>query len=491
VICWLTLTALAYSDEFGLFTYTLSHDQESIVITDYPNDAEGPVTIPSEIDGKPVIGIGGRAFASCTGLSNIIIPEGVYWIGTEAFLGCSSLTQIHLPAGMRDLKGLTISAPFSSCENLQSINVASENPYFFDIDGVLFSNAGTFPGSPDPPSPNRQLISYPRGRVGPYTVPDGTESIFGFSLWDTPVSPTWGAFSGSDHLTTLTIPASVTDIEAGSLSECPNLEAIHVLQGNPIYSSHDGVLFDASRTTLIRFPEGRAGSYTIPDGTIATIDPPLMNLGIHLVRDGLPAFSNCRKLTSLTVPESLISPSSISLRNTSLNSVIFTGNETEHVSDLIHALRWHRDKPTVYFYKGATGFTEPEWRGYPSVMIDPDTHPAATWLIRNSLSHNADLNSDHNGDGTSLLLSYALNLDPSNPGPGMPGPEIDPNTGDLSLSYQSDQPGVSYRVETSSNLTDWTTDGVTISEPDELNRRTASTPTDGSKQYLRVVIQEN
>jgi hypothetical protein len=124
-------------------------------------------------------------------------------------------------------------------------------------------------------------------------------------------------------------------------------------------------------------------------------------------------------------------------------------------------------------------------------MIDPDTHPAATWLIRNSLSHNADLNSDHNGDGTSLLLSYALNLDPSNPGPGMPGPEIDPNTGDLSLSYQSDQPGVSYRVETSSNLTDWTTDGVTISEPDELNRRTASTPTDGSKQYLRVVIQEN
>ena len=708
VICWLTLTALAYSDEFGLFTYTLSDDQESIIITDYPIEAEGSVTIPSEIDGRPVTGIGERAFASCSSLTSISLPktlnsigfdaflgcrsltsistlpgsgryesiDGVLFsknvfntfryllrypegklageyaapsttnviavgafkdvtalsridlppiissihaaafagcsnlatislpnslrsLGSEAFAGCSSLTQLHLPAGLRVLEGLTVNSstkhPFSRCENLhsfsvdpsneyyrsidgvlfnkdasqiiqyplgradatyeipdsvtsigrkafhhcgslvevvlpenmvylstsepfdfcdnlnsisigakvtrvsetifsnlsnlQSINVASENPYFFDIDGVLFSNAGTDPGSPDSPIPNRQLISYPRGRIGPYSVPDGTESIFGYSLWDTPVSRTWGAFSGSDHLTSLTIPASVTDIEAGSLSECPNLEAIQVLQGNPIYSSHDGVLFDASRTTLIRFPEGKVGSYTIPDGTISTIDPPRINLGIHLVRDGLPAFSNCRKLTSLTVPESLTSPSRSSMRNTLLSSVIFNGNETEHVSDLIHALRL--EKPTVYFYKGATGFTEPEWRGYPSVMIDPDTHPAATWLIQNNLSHDTDLNSDHNGDGTSLLLSYALNLDPSNPGPGMPRPEIDPNTGDLSLSYQSDQPGVSYRVETSSNLTEWTTDGVTISEPDELNRRTASTPTDGSKRYVRVVVKEN
>lgn len=770
VICWPTLTALAYSEEFGLFTYILSDNQVSIVITDYPIEAEGSVTIPSEIDGKLVTEIGERAFASCskltsislpktlnsigsdaflgcrsltsistmpgsvsyesidgvlfsntpgpgsvsyeidgvlfttnivlhlvrypegkiadeytvpattevisfgafkdvtalsrinlppaissiqgaafsgcsnlreinipealtrlgavfqncTSLSNIIIPEGVRSIGTEAFLGCSnlatislpntliflrsdafagcsSLTQLHLPAGLTDIEGFTWNSsnnhPFSRCENLhsltvdpsneryhsidgvlfnidcsqiflyppgrveatyeipdsvtsigrkafhhcgslveitlpenivylstsepfdfcdnlnsisiganvarvsetifsnlsnlQSINVASENPYFFDIDGVLFSNAGTFPGSPDPPSPNRQLISYPRGRVGPYTVPYGTESIFGYALGEALYTRTRGPFNGSDHLTTLTIPASVTDIEAGSLSECPNLEAIHVLQGNPTYSSHEGVLFDASRTTLIRFPEGKAGNYAIPDGTASTTGP--LFLGWEGNTLGVPAFLNCRKLTSLTVPESLISPDVRSMPweyndYMSLKSVIFTGNATEHVSDLLSSLR---EKPTVYFHRGATGFTEPEWRGYPSVMIDVDTHPAATWLIRNNLFHDTDLKSDHNGDGTSLLLSYALNLDPVHPEPGMPRPEIDPNTGDLSLFYQSDQPGVSYRVETSLDLTDWTTGGVTISEPDELNRRAASTPNNGSKRYMRVVVQEN
>jgi PKD repeat protein len=62
--------------------------------------------------------------------------------------------------------------------------------------------------------------------------------------------------------------------------------------GNVFYSSVNGVLFDRSQTTLIEYPGGRAGSYTIP-GTVTNI--------------ASNAFEDCFMLTSVTIPDSVIS----------------------------------------------------------------------------------------------------------------------------------------------------------------------------------------
>ena len=42
--------------------------------------------------------IGQYAFANCSKLTSIMLPEGLYSIGAYAFLGCSALTEIHIPS---------------------------------------------------------------------------------------------------------------------------------------------------------------------------------------------------------------------------------------------------------------------------------------------------------------------------------------------------------------------------------------------------------
>ena len=66
--------------------------------------------------------------------------------------------------------------------------------------------------------------------------------------------------------------------------------AIIVNAANPYYSSLDGVLFNKSQTTLLTFPGGKGGSYTIPTN-VTTI--------------GVSGFESCTKLRSVTIPDSV------------------------------------------------------------------------------------------------------------------------------------------------------------------------------------------
>ena len=96
-----------------------------------------------------------------------------------------------------------------------------------------------------------------------------------------------GLFRSCTSLTNVNIPNSATNIGFAAFYYCPNLRAIMADALNFTYSSLDGVLFDKNQTTLIQYPEGKAGSYIIPSG---------------VTRLGNSAFNACFSLTSVTIP---------------------------------------------------------------------------------------------------------------------------------------------------------------------------------------------
>jgi hypothetical protein len=170
---------------------------------------------------------------------------------------------------------------------------------------------------------------------------------------------------------------------------------------------------------------------------------------------------------------------------TSLHSAIFLGDAPTTFDENTFA----NTSPgfTVFYLSCSTGFTSQTWNGYPAVRIDERACPAAAWLVAHDLSYDTDLHQDLNGDGVSLLMAYALDLDPNqNLQRSLPVPVLGDDT--LSISFHAPSDGVTYTVQTSTDLKSWTTDGVTLPELDPVGQRTAWIDTEGAQRFMRLLV---
>ena len=233
----------------------------------------GNLIIPESIEYEglqySVRSIDEGAFYNCSGLTSITIPNSVTSIGQSAFRGCSRLTSVNIGNSVTSIG----SNAFAGCSNLTEINVDENNIAYSSIDGVLFNKSQT------------ELILYPRGKQGAYTIPN-----------------------------------SVTNIGLGAFSGCSGLTEINVDENNIAYSSIDGVLFNKSQTELILYPRGKQGAYTIPNSVTSIKNS---------------AFADCRGLTFITIPVSVTSISSgtflncESLKSVTINSPIFMSRKED------------------------------------------------------------------------------------------------------------------------------------------------------------------
>ena len=306
----------------GRFQYK-ENDDGTVTITAYLSSIK-TVVIPDKIDGKPVAVIGSTAFRyrtigdvtlpdsirciesgafeGCTELTSINLPDGLTEIQPEAFMECNSLQNVFIPASVTEI-GF---AAFSGCKRLLSVSVDKNNHGYYSQNGVLFDKA------------NSRLISFPAGKSGSYTIPDGIKSIGRM------------AFYKCDSLTAQNIPASVTDTEIEGLFGCAALKSINVDPQNKVFSSKDGVLFNKAKTTLIRYPRGKSGAYIIPDG-VTTVrsaafyqSQELTDVYIpdSVTKIGTDAFRSCTGLTKVTIPHTVSKIEFDTFENcTSLSSV--------------------------------------------------------------------------------------------------------------------------------------------------------------------------
>ena len=184
------------------------------------------VSIPTS-----VISIGNGAFTNCFDLEAVELPAGLESIGSGAFEK-TSIKEITIPASVKSIGdyALRYNSRLEKVTFEEGCSITEVGEYMF-LDDVLLSEI---------------------------VLPDTVETIGLNALSNTAI-------------TTFTVPAAATSIDAKAFAECFALTEIIVPTENTAYSSRDGILYDKAQTTLIYCPLSKGGSVTIP-GTVNKVN---------------------------------------------------------------------------------------------------------------------------------------------------------------------------------------------------------------------------
>lgn len=190
----------------------------------YPTTPSGSLVIPATVTNNgttyTVTAIGASAFEGCSGLTRVVVPEGVTSIEGFAFYRCSSLDTIELPSTLTEIlsQAFTYTAYASNQDNR-------------DEYGALYIGSYLIGG----------------GNVAGIVVRDSTLGIAGM------------AFYYNHTLEHITLPASLRFISGQAFSDCIALDTVRCLSAQPPRALGNTFLQAAAFTLAV--PCGTSDAY--------------------------------------------------------------------------------------------------------------------------------------------------------------------------------------------------------------------------------------
>ena len=154
-------------------------------------------------------GISGGAFANCSSLMYIEIPDNVSYIGEQAFIGCSNLISIKLPDNLVKINADT----FVGCTSLNNVDMS------YNI--ISIGNRAFMCCS------NLESITIPNSvkNIGDDAF-NSCEQLYNVTLSNNLKSISTGMFSYCNNLKNIIIPNGINEIKHDAFYSCNSLESI-------------------------------------------------------------------------------------------------------------------------------------------------------------------------------------------------------------------------------------------------------------------------
>ncbi len=266
------------------------------------------ITIPDS-----VTKIGDWAFSGCSGLTSITIPDSLTEIGDRAFDSCRSITSITIPDSVTEIDDWA----FCDCSGLTSITIP---------DSVTKIGEGAFYGCtglasvtiPDSVTKIDKCAFEDCSGLTSVTIPDSVTKIgawafcgcTGLTSVTIPDSVTIicdCAFRGCSSLTSVTIPDSVKKIGESAFEYCRRLKSVTISDsvteiGGLAFSECKGLIYNEYDNALYLGNDNNPYLVLIKAKDRSIVNN-VVNDRTKIIYHG--AFSDCRRLKSITIPDSV------------------------------------------------------------------------------------------------------------------------------------------------------------------------------------------